>query len=763
MRILTVIDAGYPVHGGAQITHLTFLRKLAARGYRCTYLDRSQIRRGVRRGAVDLDFFRDDEELIVKVGRRRPDVLIGALDAIHRVVRLGERLGVPSIAYLNSYEYAPPTAAEIRRWKLSFGKPYPSPAEREFALQNADLVLANSEHLRAWLAARQGAESTVLYPEFRLADFMLPDDRREGGEYVSGICGYSHKGAEIFLELARRFPNERFLLVGAVDYRHYRSLRAQPNVTLLPFSRPKEFLRRSRVVLVPSQWAEPFGRIAVEAMANAIPTLASRAGGLKEIVAGSELGVTAFRQAEAWEAKLAHLLSSPVARRRNAEQGRALTQRFLRGESAERLGRLVRELGAAAEPRPPERTVVAIRGRADESSAYARINRQWSSRLNERGRYETHGLPGAGDFCPRPVDVFVHHSYEENFETATVPDEGKLIAVRTWDFGPFPAKWAAKVNRDCDQLWVYSRWVRQQAIAGGVDPRKVRVVPLGVDEAHFRPDGPVFPLPTDRRFRFLFVGATVLRKGVDILLRAYGEAFGPQDDVCLVVKDRTGDVFYRGASLADQIMQRARDPRFPEIFYLCEDLPAEEVASLYRACDVGVFPYRAEGFGLPILEGMACGVPPIVPRFGASLDFCAATSSFQIPAKRIKLPVRGRLAINTLGITAELEDVDFCEVPVDRLAEAMRRAYRMPRERLRRVAARAVTRAHGRFRWADSLDRVERELAAVARRALPERLKRSREERERDARLLVAARDMFLGLEAARALPVREQGSRRPP
>ena len=86
-------------------------------------------------------------------------------------------------------------------------------------------------------------------------------------------------------------------------------------------------------------------------------------------------------------------------------------------------------------------------------------------------------------------------------------DEGKLVAVRTWDFGPFPPAWAEKIDRDYDQLWVHSRWVRDQAIAGGVHPRRVRVVPLGVETGVFQAhmhvelenDGPVTILVDSRR------------------------------------------------------------------------------------------------------------------------------------------------------------------------------------------------------------------------------------------------------------------------
>ena len=276
-------------------------------------------------------------------------------------------------------------------------------------------------------------------------------------------------------------------------------------------------------------------------------------------------------------------------------------------------------------------------------------------------------------------DVIVHHNYGDNFAEAVFPDVGLLVAVRTWDFGPYPPAWVKRINEEVDLLLVYSTHVRRNAIASGIPARRVRVVPLGVDATMFAPTGPEYALATKKTFRFLFVGAPVARKGADVLLEAYRNAFGPRDDVCLVIKDHPHDLFYEGAALRDRVLEATRDPDGPEVEYICELLPPDRLAALYRACNVGVFPYRAEGFCLPILEAMAAGLPSIVPRFGAALDFCSAKTSSLMPVRRISLPVGRSMAINTLGFREEVEDVEFCETPIDTLVQQMRQAVAMAR------------------------------------------------------------------------------------
>ncbi len=304
-------------------------------------------------------------------------------------------------------------------------------------------------------------------------------------------------------------------------------------------------------------------------------------------------------------------------------------------------------------------------------------------------------------------DFVIHHDFEESFMQVVPPRTGKFIAVRTWDFGPYPPAWATKINSECDQLWVHTQWIREQAIAGGVEADRIRVVPHGVDPEVYRATGPSFRLNRPDRFIFLFVGTTVYRKGIDILLKAYAEAFNSQDDVSLVIKDHSGDVFYQDISYRGQIEELQQDPSSPEIILIDDFLTEEVLAALYRRCDVAVFPYRAEGFAIPILEAMACGTPVVAPEFGACLDYVEPTCCHLLPARRVWLPVGKKLTFNTLGFEESIEEVDFCELPAETLAEHMRKLYSSPdREGGSECARRLESWVHDRFSWDAALDRI---------------------------------------------------------
>ncbi len=355
---------------------------------------------------------------------------------------------------------------------------------------------------------------------------------------------------------------------------------------------------------------------------------------------------------------------------------------------------------------------VAIVGASERPTAYAAINRVWADGLSRAG-LDVDVLPSIAEL-DRRYDRVIHHDYSHHFGELRRPDTARLIAMRTWDFGPYPRRFAEVVNDVCDELWVHTRWTAELAAAGGVERSKTQVVPLGVDTALMTPDGPRFDFgPGTRagdldRFVFLFVGAAVARKGVDVLLEAYGRAFVASDPVTLVIKDHGGDVFYQGVRLVDAIAAFHARPGAPDLHYLDAYLEPERLAALYRSCGAGVYPYRAEGFAMPILETMACGAPVIAPRFGACLDYCDDDTAFLVPARRIRLPVARSLQFNTLGFREEVQEVDFCEVDPGVLAAEMRRVAALG-PRAREVGAAAARRARD-FSWPVTIERIRERL-----------------------------------------------------
>lgn len=758
MRILTALNIGYPVVGGAQITHQTYLKFLARNGgHTCLYLDGSRTRVAPACTAVPQDYFRDTAELRAKIEAVRPDVIIGGFTLIHDVIKIGHALGIPVIGWMNSYEYCPPTDQEAAIWQLSHAHRYPNATERAFVLANADALVVNSHYLQQRFVAHTNHTPRVIYPAFDLSSIQFPPAEHKP-QYILGVCGYPHKGAKIFLELARRFPHESFLLAGAIHADWYPLFQQQPNLTLTAFRPMRELLAMTRVCLIPSQWDEPFGRIAIEAAANHIPTLVSQRAGLGEIVGDGAQGVREYGSADAWEMALRDLIENASTQQANRAAGQKIAQRFLGDESISQLNDLVLTLVPSHRTAMPSKKVIQLVGDTDALTAFAMINRQMSGALPDT--YRAYITREPHEFVPAPVDVVIHHDYTANFSTLPAPPQGHFVAMRTWDFGAYPPAWVKKICAECDQLWVYSNWTKQQAIAGGIPDARVQVIPPGVDPQVFRREGATLPLATTAAFRFLFVGSPVLRKGFDIVLNAYRAAFTSAEDVALVVKDNPRDVFYAKAQAREDIRQFTADANAPTLLYLDIALEPNELAKLYRACNLGVFPYRAEGFALPILEAMACGIPSIVPRFGACLDYCSEATSFFVSAKSIALPVGDTFVYNSLGMAEKISQTNFCEVSVGELSKKMREVYTLwqtDRAAFERHATQGARAARERFTWQHTIQHIERALSKLERHKTPVRFLNSRRANEKQRRVFETARALYLGLGNSAELPVRSR------
>ncbi len=227
--------------------------------------------------------------------------------------------------------------------------------------------------------------------------------------------------------------------------------------------------------------------------------------------------------------------------------------------------------------------------------------------------------------------VHVRHEWPPNFAP---PERGHWVIIQPWEYGRLPYEWVRPMSTLIDEVWVPSRHVWKTYVSSGVPLERIHIVPNGINPNIYKHDVEPLPLNTKKTFKFLFVGGTIWRKGIDVLLAAYGNLFERSDDVVLVIKDFGQNSFYKGQGLTGAIQALQKDPRAPEILYIDEDLDESSMPRLYKACDCLVHPYRGEGFGMPVLEAMACGIPVIVTEGGATDDFCKPEFTYKIKATR---------------------------------------------------------------------------------------------------------------------------------
>jgi GT2 family glycosyltransferase len=180
----------------------------------------------------------------------------------------------------------------------------------------------------------------------------------------------------------------------------------------------------------------------------------------------------------------------------------------------------------------------------------------------------------------------------------------------------------AKHANQIDEVWVTSEFSRRALLNSGVQ-RPVRVMPLGIDPDYFNPRIRAFR-PTQRYTFLSLTGHT--RWPIDVLLRAYCETFSAQDDVLLLVL-----MMGSRADLPRRIKALGLPKDAPPVGLLhAQRLPGYQLGALYRSTDCFVLPTRGEGWGTPILQAMACGLPVIATDWGGHTDYMSARVSYPL-------------------------------------------------------------------------------------------------------------------------------------
>ena len=248
------------------------------------------------------------------------------------------------------------------------------------------------------------------------------------------------------------------------------------------------------------------------------------------------------------------------------------------------------------------------------SGTRARLGDRLTGRLWDYPRWLA---PRRGDF-----DIFhiVDHSYAHLVRA--LPAERTIVTCNDTDAfraalpgaaGRFdPARFLASHVLDgisrASHVACISEATRCDLIAtGSVNPGRTSVVHLGVHpsctpQADAPADGEIGRRLGARKFEILHVGSTIPRKRIDMLLDVFA-AFRRSAPDALLVR--------AGGSLTTEQRAQAERLGLLELIVELPFLDRKQLAAVYRRAAVAVMPSDREGFGLPVVEAMACGTPVV--------------------------------------------------------------------------------------------------------------------------------------------------------
>lgn len=169
--------------------------------------------------------------------------------------------------------------------------------------------------------------------------------------------------------------------------------------------------------------------------------------------------------------------------------------------------------------------------------------------------------------------------------------------------------------KNADQVWVPSTWGRQVLINNGVSPEQVKVVPEGVDADRYYPVGRPC---RNERFRYLFVGKYEDRKSCTELIDAWADTMGQNKSVELIIKT---NYFVDAPDKWKALENHVNSKNLDNLVAVWGEYTSKQLFDLYATADVFVFPTKGEGWGLPIIEAAAMGLPIITTNYSAQSDY----------------------------------------------------------------------------------------------------------------------------------------------
>lgn len=257
-----------------------------------------------------------------------------------------------------------------------------------------------------------------------------------------------------------------------------------------------------------------------------------------------------------------------------------------------------------------------------------------------------------------------------------------------------PEDWILQANA-LDEVWVPSSFNKQTFLDSGLKV-PIHVLPLGVNPDFYNTK--IRPYRPTGRFTFLAVFEWGERKGAELLLRAYHRAFSQKDDVLLLAKVINTD---GGVNVQKEIKAlNLPENGAPVAILYNQDLPTHQMGSLYRSADCLVAPSRGEGWGMPHIEAMACGLPVIATDWSAQTDFMNESIAY---------PLRVAKLIPAIAKCPYYEGFRWAEPDEDHLVHLMRHVYEN-REEAADKGRRASVEVLSKWTWRHAAEKIKARL-----------------------------------------------------
>ena len=217
------------------------------------------------------------------------------------------------------------------------------------------------------------------------------------------------------------------------------------------------------------------------------------------------------------------------------------------------------------------------------------------------------------------------------------------------------------------KLWIPTEWGRKICIENGIDYDQIDVVNEGVDINTFHP----YLKSQHDRFRFLLIGKYEQRKSMDESIDAFARVFGNNPNIELVIKSD----FFKDPELKKiELDNKIASTQVDNIRLIWGYQTINQLSNLYRSADLFLFPTKAEGWGLPLIEAAACGLPLITTYYSGQTEFIKDIKSSCVLIDYQLEPINCK-EYQSFYPTPDNNYGKWAVTSVDNIAQAIKQAY----------------------------------------------------------------------------------------